>query len=98
MKGFDVVFSLESLDDIEHAAEYYNEQQLGLGRRFVVQVQVTLANIIRNPFFASVRYDSIRCAQVNKFPFLIHYEIDEIRNTIFIVAIYSTYKKPIWEG
>jgi len=44
--------------------------QPGLGKRFASQLLLTLNAIKRNPFFASVRYDDIRCAQVKKFPYL----------------------------
>ena len=96
MKKYLVIFSPLALNDIEQAVEYYNEQQRGLGKRFAAQVQVTLAAIKRNPFFASVRYDDVRCAQIKKFPFLIHYIIDEESRIVTIAAIYSTYQEPFW--
>lgn len=96
MKKYQVIFSPLALNDIDQAAGYYNEQQQGLGKRFAVQVQATLNAIKRNPFFASVRYDGVRCAQVKKFPFLVHYIIDEDNSIVTIAAVYSTYQEPFW--
>lgn len=62
MKKYQVIFSPLALNDIEQAVGYYNEQQHGVGKRFAVQIQVTLNAIKKNPFFASVRYDDVRCA------------------------------------
>jgi hypothetical protein len=95
MKTFSPVFSPEALKDIDDAFEYYEQRQLGSGKRFAVQLQSTLNAMKRNPFFAPVRYDDVCCAQVKKFPFLVHYHIDEINNRIIVIAVYSTYREPL---
>jgi hypothetical protein len=97
MKKYTVVFAPLAMQDIEDAAAYYNEQQPGLGKHFAVQLQHALAAIKRNPFFSAVRYEDIRCAQVPKFPFLVHYKIDEPTTTVTIAAVYSTFQQPLWE-
>ena len=94
MKKFVVSFSALALDDVEAAFDYYEHVQAGLGQRFTAQLQLTLNAIKRNPFFASVRYDNIRCAQLKKFPFLVHYHVDEENFAITIIAVYSTHKEP----
>ena len=96
MKSFTVIFSPVAIDDVEKTVDYYEEQQPGLGKRFAAQLQLTLNVIKRNPFFASVRYDDIRCAAIKKFPYLVHYYIDENELLITIIAVYSTYKEPLW--
>lgn len=68
MKNLTVIFSPLALEDIQNAVLYYERIQSGIGKRFVAQLQLTLGSIKRNPYFASVRYDDIRCAQV-KNPF-----------------------------
>ena len=96
MKNFTVVFSPFAIEDTEKAVEYYEEKQTGLGGRFTSQLQQILNTIKRNPFFAAVRYDDIRCAIIKKFPYLVHYHIDEEELLVTIIAIYSTYKEPLW--
>jgi hypothetical protein len=96
MKSFTVIFSPIAIDDAEQAVDYYEEKQNGLGKRFAVQLQITLNSIKRNPFFASIRYDDIRCARVKKFPYLVHYHINEKELLVTIIAVYSTYKEPLW--
>ena len=89
MKNFTTIFSPVALDDVEQVIGYYEQLQTGLGKRFAARLQLTLTIIKRNPFFASVRYDNIRCAQVKKFPYLVHYHIDESRKLVTIIAVYS---------
>ena len=95
MKTLSVIFSPDALDDIEEATLYYEQVKSNLGKRFISQLQATLNSIKRNPYFASVRYDDIRCAQIKKFPFLVHYHIDETDLLVTIIAIYSTHREPL---
>lgn len=96
MKTFTVIFSPVAIDDAEQAVDYYEEKQTGLGKRFAAQLQLTLNTIKRNPFFASIRYDDIRCAGIKKFPYLVHYHINEEELLVTIIAVYSTYREPLW--
>ena len=72
------------------------ELQQGLGKRFASKLLLTLNSIKRNPHFASVRYDDIRCTAIKKFPYMVHYHIDEDELLITILAVYSTHKEPLW--
>ncbi|MCO5237955.1 MAG: type II toxin-antitoxin system RelE/ParE family toxin [Chitinophagaceae bacterium] len=94
MKKLGVVFSPLAIDDIEQTVDYHNQLQPGLGKRFTQQVQVSFAAIKRNPFFATVRYNNIRCTQVKKFPYLVHYHINEEQGLVTIIAVYSTHREP----
>ncbi len=96
MKGFTVIFSPVAIDDIEQAVEYYQKQQPNLGKRFAAQLQLTLNAVNRNPFFASFHYDDIRCAAIKKFPYLVHYHIDETSLLVTIIAVYPTHEEPLW--
>jgi hypothetical protein len=69
----------------------------GLGKRFTGQVQLVLKPIKINPHFAYIRYEDVCCAQVPKFPYLVHYTIDEDSRTVLIAAVYSTHQQPLGE-
>lgn len=96
MNKFIVSFSPHALNDIEQAIGYYENLQKGLGVKFNTRLRTTLNAIRRNALFASVRYDDIRCAQIKKFPYMVHYHVDN-KKEVTVVAVYSTYKKPLWE-
>jgi toxin ParE1/3/4 len=95
MKIFTVIFSPVAIDDVEQAVNYYEGKQTGLGKRFVAQLQLILNTIKRNPLFATVRYDDIRCTGNKKFPYLVHYHINEVELFVTIIAVYSTYREPL---
>jgi plasmid stabilization system protein ParE len=97
MKRYKIIYSAHALNDLEAAVDYYNGQQKGLGKRFAGQVQLALVSIKKNPHFASFRYEDVRCAQVPKFPYLVHYTIDEATRTVLVAAIYSTRQEPLGE-
>ncbi len=96
MKNLAVQFAPQALTDIEDAVGYYNLQVYGLGNKFLTDFESTYKAIIRNPFFASVKYDNVRCAALKKFPFSVHYTINKKEKTLIILAIFNTWKKPFW--
>jgi hypothetical protein len=96
MKRYRFNISAGAFDDIADAVIYYNEKQKGLGKKFAMDVKATYTAIKRNPFFASVLYDDIRCAALKKFPFTIHYNIDIETKTIYILAVFNTWQEPFW--
>jgi hypothetical protein len=77
MPRFKLVFSPESLKEIERIIIFYNDASTGLGTRFKKTLLVEFAAIKQNPFTRSFRYDNVRFAVVKKFPYAAHYTIDE---------------------
>jgi len=86
----------ESLNDIQEAVYWYNDRQKGLGKRFFSEVKKKFKTIIKNPFYA-VKYDDIRCVLIDKFPYLIHYKIEEDLKQIDVIAVFHTSRNPdLW--
>jgi plasmid stabilization system protein ParE len=84
--------------DIREAVRWYNDKQIGLGKRFAEQLRKTVLFIRKNPRAVAVRYDNVRTAIIDVFPYMIHYSVDESSSTIIISAVLSTYRSPkIWE-
>ena len=96
MKKYKIVFSPKAITDIEEAISYYNQQLLGLGNKFISELKVIYKAIDRNPFFAALKYDNVRCAVLKKFPFAVHFTIDEERRIVTIAAVFNTWKEPFW--
>lgn len=78
MKKYKIIFLPNALNDIEEAVDYYNNLSSGLRNRFLTDFNLVYKAIATNPFFASVKYDDVRCAGFKKFPFSIHYIINKI--------------------
>ena len=91
-----IVFSSAALQDIKEAADWYNTQQKGLGKRFREEVKAVIAAILQNPFFASVKYETIRTAACKVFPYSVHYEVDKTEELIRIISVFHFSRKARW--
>ncbi len=84
--------------DIREAAAWYNAKQKGLGKQFTAQVRKKVLFIRQNPKAAAVRYDEVRTAVLDVFPFMVHYSVDEGQQTVVVSAVFHTYRDPQeWE-
>lgn len=84
--------------DIEEAARWYDKKQKGLGKRFIGEVREKVNFIKQNPEACNLRYDNVRTAVLNVFPFMIHYIIDEINKYLIITAVLHTSRNPdLWK-
>jgi toxin ParE1/3/4 len=90
-----IVVEPRALTDIQRVIDYYDEQQIGLGKKFVDALEKYFVTISKNPFY-QVRYKIVRCLPLRKFPFMIHYYIDENIKTVFIVSVFHTSQKPTY--
>ncbi|MEQ1675817.1 MAG: hypothetical protein ABL876_03880 [Chitinophagaceae bacterium] len=94
MKNFKLSFTPAATAHIIQIAAWYNEQNKGLGSRFKSNLKTELAEIKKNPFTRSFRYDSVRFAVVKKFPYAAHYTVDEANNFIVIHAVFGFKEDP----
>jgi hypothetical protein len=92
MPKFELILTLRSIEEIQHAVDYYNHQQPGLGKRFYAEVKRQFSLLRQNPFTRSIRYDDIRFAVLNKFLYSIHYNIEV--NLIIIQGVLSDFLDP----
>ena len=93
---FEAIIDKRALDDIQQAEEYYNNKSEGLGQRFKDVLDEYISAIELNPFF-SVRYKDIRCIPLKKFPYMIHFSVDETNKIIKVHAVFGTSRNPnIW--
>ena len=80
--------------DIIEAIEWYNERQPDLGFRFYHATQTTLQQIKEKPEVFAIRYKTIRTAIVRKFPYMIHFMVDQQTESITVLAVLCTYRNP----
>lgn len=75
--SFRVRLRPEAEDDIFEAAEWYEQQQPGLGEKFAVAVFSVVDGLSDNPFLVSRRHRrrNIRFIMPDSFPYRIIYEV-----------------------
>ena len=79
--------------DIQEQIHFYNDKQVGLGKRFHNDVKTTFKSILKNPFY-QIRYNNVRCLPLKKFPAMVHYTLDENKKQITIRAVFHTSQAP----
>lgn len=94
---YKVVMLPSAKQDIKETAIWYNKIQSGLGRKFTKEIRLKTYLLKNNPFGYSIRYKNIRVSTIERFPFLIHFKIEESIQTLFITAVFHTSRNPeIW--
>lgn len=91
---FKVIVNDVLADDIQEAVDYYKEKQKSLATRFYYNSKKLLKSLEQDALLYQVKYKDIRCAKVKKFPYLIHYKVNEKENTVYVYALICTYKNP----
>jgi toxin ParE1/3/4 len=93
MRRYKIAIEPRAFGEIQQAIDYYNERQKGLGKRFLSSVKKTVEIIRESPFY-QIRYDDVRCLLVKRFPFMLHFTVDEKGRTIYIHAVIHTSLNP----
>lgn len=96
---FILAFNPEFYTDLEHAIDWYESQQPGLGNKFFLTVRNKTSRLQSAALNFAIRYDDIRCLPINKFPYMIHYRIDIEHRLVKIEALFHTSRNPeVWGG
>jgi toxin ParE1/3/4 len=95
---FLILLEPDAMDDIQSAIDFYDQKQVGLGKQFEQELNDYFSSLVKAPFF-TIRYDDVHCLPLKKFPFMIHYTIDEIERKLIIRAVFHTSLSPEkWRG
>ena len=99
MSQFKIKIDEEALQDILEITYWYNNQLKGLGSRFQKQVKSQINALKKNPNIYSKRYDDVHCMIIKKYPFLVHYSINQNLFYVEIFAVFHTSRNPqIWKA
>jgi plasmid stabilization system protein ParE len=80
-----VVYLPEARDDIDAAYVGYEQQQTGLGGRFLESVRDQVARIQANPALYGVVHQDVRAAPIRRFPYVVYYRIEG--GQVVVVAV-----------
>lgn len=86
MKRFKVVILSEAQNDLRYAIDYYSKIDIKLAKRFLKATKTTVNDLKKMPLF-QIKYDQIRLRIIQKFPYTIHYTVNESNQTVFIYGI-----------
>lgn len=86
-----LVVSPKLKEDFESYYLYYKKINHTLAVKFKNELKQAKIDIKAIKFF-EIRYKNIRCYPLNKFPFMIHFVVEE--NTIYLLALIHTSRNP----
>jgi hypothetical protein len=94
---FAVEYNPEFFNDIVQAVDWYNERQIGLGKKFFNKVKKQTAKLSTSALLFAVKYDDIRCMRIEKFPYMVHYRVNTQTSTVKVEGLFHTSRDPkIW--
>jgi toxin ParE1/3/4 len=81
--------------DLQEGYDWYEEQSIGLGDRFIREVDDYLDVISKNPFQFPIQFSGkYHFALLKHFPFRVVYSIDEPRKFVYVSAVFHTSRDP----
>ena len=97
-RKFNVEYNPDFFDDLVQAIDWYNEKRVGLGGKFYKSVKKQTTQLSTQALLFAIRYCDIRCMNIEKFPYMVHYRVDEQSNTVKVEALFHTSLDPnIWD-
>ena len=94
--SFKLIIKQEAHLDTIDAYNYYEENQLGLGEKFLLSLQKRYEDLIKHPNnYSFINEDEtlkLRDVLLDTFPYLVVFEI--IKDEVIVYAIHNTHKHP----
>ena len=87
--AYAIMIDPRAVRDIQEAIDYYDSQQAGLGVKFEKALNKSLLTLQTNPFF-QIRYHEIHCLPLKKFPYMVHFTVDDNEMLVTIRAVFHT--------
>jgi len=98
MKKFRIKIDPQAIADIQSISEWYDLQQAMLGKRFQDTSIKQINKLDKDSHSFAIRYKEIRCMLIKKFPYMVHFYINEKTEIVEVLAVISTHRNPkIWE-
>ncbi|MEQ9286193.1 MAG: type II toxin-antitoxin system RelE/ParE family toxin [Cyclobacteriaceae bacterium] len=93
--NYEVVIKAAAELDVTEIVSWYESKKQGLGLRFLEAIDVKIKLLEQNPHIYRVRYKEIRFVLVRRFPYCIHFTLENQK--VYIHAVLSTYRNPkLW--
>jgi plasmid stabilization system protein ParE len=81
--------SAEADGDIRDAAQWYEQQQAGLGAEFVHEIDAVFSRIDDGALRFPVVYRALRRALVRRFSYAIYFERDDIGDVLVLAVLHQ---------
>jgi plasmid stabilization system protein ParE len=90
---YKIIVSPRAQKEIENAIDYYALYSENAPLNFIIALKEAYSTLGINPFF-KIQYKSICALKLYKFPYSLHFIIDEKKNTVRILACFHNKRDP----
>lgn len=90
--SFRILYSGRAVADMQEAYDWYEQQQEGLGNRFLDAIDETAKEIALFPFAYSSRHKNTREKLAAPFPYIVIYTV--AYDAVLVQAVFAARKKP----
>jgi hypothetical protein len=90
--SFSLVVQSEAIFDIQQAFEWYESRKTGLGFDFIEEVESVYEKITNHPFHYVAVNERFRRIKINRFPYILVYEIED--TAIVVNSVRHMSRKP----
>jgi len=92
--SFRVIYDSEATLEFREAVAWYENQAVGLGVRFTLEVDKVIATISSQPFRFSKAGSKSRKAQVFGWPYTVYFAANEAHSEIKVIAVWHGARNP----
>jgi len=90
--NYEIVVQSEAIIEIQKAFEWYEHNRAGLGHEMIQEIEEGFERLSRHPHHYSATNKKYRKIRINRFPYIIIFEIEEAK--IIVIAIRHIRQKP----
>ena len=94
---YTLVIKEEAFPDALEAYLYYEDKQVGLGERFLIELNVRYQQIEKNPqhygFISADVEKTLRSVRLKTFPYIVIYDFSD--HTVIVYAVHNYHKNRI---
>lgn len=90
--SFKLLINDEALLDIEDAFVWYQKIEPNLSEVFEKELYLSLEQILKYPYIFQLKYKNVKVIYLKKFPYGIHYVVNE--KTIIVIGVFHTSRSP----
>ena len=91
---YKIVFLERAIAEMHESYNWYEEQQVGLGNKFIAEIEKCKDSIASKPEQYKITYKKFREVLVKTFPFLMVYQINKSTSEIIIISIFHCKRNP----
>ena len=91
-----IVFRRAARSEFEDAAVWYEEQRVGLGEEFIIEIEQALANAAAAPQRYPVVFGDVRRTVARRFPYSVYFRVRS--DVLVVLAVFHGRRNPvIWQ-